>query len=265
MNQITKEPSAFSIYPIPAFDDNYIWCIHNSTHAIVVDPGDAKPVIDFLQQNTLQLQAVLITHHHFDHVGGITELLGKYPNIHVYGPNNPRIKGLTHYVKEHDKISFNSPEISLSVLETPGHTLDHISYFNEALVFCGDTLFSGGCGRMFEGTPDIFYPSLKKLGQLPEHTKVYCTHEYTQANLAFASHVDPNNKTLKEYANWVTNKRANKETTLPSTISKENEINPFLRCHIPYMQNAMQIAGAQSNNELAIATFASLRKLKDEF
>lgn len=250
---------------IKAFDDNYIWAIHNSHVCSVVDPGDHQPVIEFLQQHNLKLDHILITHHHYDHTGGIIALKQNFPKLRVYGPNNPNITGIDTVVKEHDKIELQELGISFKVLETPGHTMDHIAFFNDELVFCGDTLFSGGCGRMFEGTPSVFWGSLCKLKALPAHTKVYCTHEYTQANLAFASHIDPNNSSLQEYFDEVKQLRQQNKITLPSSIAKESEINPFLRCHSKDLQNTLASKTNKGESLDSISTFARLRKLKDNF
>ena len=148
----------------------------------------------------------------------------------VYGPKNPEIEGIDVRLSEGESMSLSTPKLDLHVLETPGHTMDHIVFYNNELVFCGDTLFSAGCGRMFEGTPEVFYHSLQKLAHLPEQTKVYCTHEYTLANLAFAAHVDPENSVLQDYQNWANTQRESNQITLPSNIAEQIKINPFLRC-----------------------------------
>ncbi len=252
------------ISPIKAFNDNYIWAMHNQESALVVDPGDAKPVISFLTKHNLNLDTILITHHHYDHTGGVLDLLAAFPNAQVYGPNNPDIKGITHTLVENDSFSVAALNVTFSVLETPGHTLDHIVFVTDDLVFCGDTLFSAGCGRMFEGTADVFYTSLQKLAALPPSTKVYCTHEYTQANIKFALHVDKQNKDLIKYADWVKQQRQQDAITLPSTIEKESAINPFLRCHSPNIIQSLKIEQAPTHDS-GIQVFASLRKLKDNF
>lgn len=252
---------------IPAFTDNYIWCIHNNEHAVVVDPGDAQPVMAYLQSKGLTLSAILVTHHHYDHTGGIQDLINQYKEIAVYGPHNPKIKEINLPLKEQDKITLAHLDISFSILETPGHTLDHIAFYNKDALFCGDTLFSAGCGRMFEGTPEVFYSSLQKLTALPANTPVYCTHEYTQANVSFALSVEPNNQTLTDYQAWVKTKREAAEITLPSTIEKESAINPFLRCHIDDIQaNVLKDKKASASTQARlIETFAAVRSLKDNF
>jgi len=259
--------SALRISPIRAFNDNYIWCLQNGSTAVVVDPGDHKPVLAFLKEHRLNLSAILITHHHYDHTGGILALLEHYPEINVYGPHNPNIQGITHALREGDEIELKALALSDSVLETPGHTLDHIVYYDDTRLFCGDTLFSAGCGRMFEGTPEVFYRSLQKLASLPSHTQVYCTHEYTQANIKFALSVEPNNSELNEHAQWVQTQRQHDRITLPSTIQKESEINPFLRCHKPQLQQTvLNSAQSQTGNDANETTvFARLRSMKDSF
>ncbi|MDT0581166.1 hydroxyacylglutathione hydrolase [Brumicola blandensis] len=252
------------IFAIPAFDDNYIWCLHDGKYAIVVDPGQAKPVEEALISADLTLTAILITHHHYDHVGGVLALKEKHNDVPVYGPKNPNIKGLTHNLSEGDIVSIESPSVTLNVLELHGHTMDHIGYVNEDLVFCGDTLFSAGCGRMFEGTPEIFYKSLSKLAALPENTKVYCTHEYTLANLAFAKHVDPENMALQEYSRWAEETRALGKITLPSDIKTQKRINPFLRCEDKRIEEniAKEMNLSPAN---AVEVFAALRSRKDSY
>jgi hydroxyacylglutathione hydrolase len=253
-----------NVFAIPAFNDNYIWCIHDNEYACVVDPGDAEPVMQVLKEKGLTLTGILVTHHHHDHTGGIKELLEVYPETTVYGPTNPKIKGIHKRLSQGDCIKIDSPEIELKILETPGHTMDHIVFYNQHLVFCGDTLFSAGCGRMFEGTPDVFYQSLQKLAALPEQTKVYCTHEYTLANLAFASHVDSNNVALHDYFDWAKKQRQQNQITLPSSIETQKKINPFLRCNDPNIkQNIEKIMNLSTHSEVEV--FAALRQCKDNF
>ena len=253
-----------NIFAIPAFTDNYIWCMHDDQNAFVVDPGDAEPVIKALNEKQLTLKHILITHHHYDHTGGILALKKAYPNAVVYGPDNKTIKGIDKVLYEGDTLSLNSPEAHFAILETPGHTLDHIVFYNDDLVFCGDTLFSAGCGRMFEGTPEVFHHSLQKLAQLPATTKVYCTHEYTLANLAFAEHVDGDNEHLVEYKQWAEAQRAEKKITLPSNIAEQQRINPFLRCdNLVIKQNIENIMNLSAQSEVEV--FAALRSCKDNF
>ena len=257
-------PSGLTIHPIPAFTDNYIWCIHNNSSAVVVDPGDAQPVLEYVKANGLTLSAVLITHHHRDHTGGIAKLVSAHPELPVIGPRGGHIRGLTKSVSQGDTVTLPVLKMALQVMEVPGHTLDHIAFFGHGLVFCGDTLFSAGCGRLFEGSPEQMLHSLNKLKRLPDNTKVYCTHEYTQANVNFALAVEPENSALVNYAQWVKATRDKNNPTLPSTLKEQKAINPFLRSHELSVKTA---AEAYCENSLAddVAVFAAVRRWKDEF
>jgi hydroxyacylglutathione hydrolase len=257
-------PSGLTIHPIPAFTDNYIWCIHNNSNAVVVDPGDAQPVLEYVKANGLTLSAVLITHHHRDHTGGIAKLVSAHPELPVIGPRGGHIRGLTKSVSQGDTVTLPVLKMALQVMEVPGHTLDHIAFFGHGLVFCGDTLFSAGCGRLFEGSPEQMLHSLNKLKRLPDNTKVYCTHEYTQANVSFALAVEPENSALVNYAQWVQATRDKNKPTLPSTLKEQKAINPFLRSHELSVKTA---AEAYCENSLAddVAVFAAVRRWKDEF
>jgi hydroxyacylglutathione hydrolase len=257
-------PSDVTIHPIPAFTDNYIWCIHNGNSAIVVDPGDAEPVLAFLKTNKLILSAVLITHHHRDHTGGIAKLVSTVPDLPVIGPRGNHIRGITKSVAQGDTVSLPVFKMALQVMEVPGHTLDHIAFFGHGVLFCGDTLFSAGCGRLFEGSPEQMHHSLNKLKRLPDTTKVYGAHEYTQANVAFALAVEPDNTALNDYSDWVNAKREQNQPTLPSTLKEQKSINPFLRAHELSVKTA---AEAYCENNLAddVAVFAAVRRWKDEF
>lgn len=260
----TTLPDGVQVTAIPAFSDNYIWCLHNDHQAVVVDPGDAEPVLKFCQQNNLKLEAVLITHHHHDHTGGIPRLVSANPSLPVIGPANGQIRGLTKRVDEGDDVHLNVLNLSFVVIELPGHTLDHIGFYGHGVLFCGDTLFSGGCGRLFEGTPAQMLHSLNKLKRLPDDTKVYCAHEYTQANMKFALAVEPDNAALQEHANLVSKLRSEESITLPSSMQKEKAINPFMRTN----QAAIVAAAASRNGEKPadeVAVFAAVRKWKDEF
>jgi len=258
-----------NIIPISAFSDNYIWGIHstNTDHTAspqltVVDPGDAVPVLEYLQSHGLSLNAILITHHHWDHTGGLPKLLEHFPDVTIYGPET--ISGVNYPVKEGSKIYLKAQDLSLNVIATPGHTLDHITYVGKGLVFCGDTLFSAGCGRLFEGTAEQMHHSLEKLKQLPNSTKVYCTHEYTLANLKFAQHIEPNNIHITQQISDVSAMLSKKKASLPSTIEIEKKINPFLRVTEKSVINSVaEKSGVMSQSTDGV--FASLRKLKDEF
>ena len=257
-------PSNIAVHPIPAFTDNYIWCLHDNANAIVVDPGDAEPVLAFIKAKGLTLSAVLITHHHRDHTGGIAKLVSAVPDLPVIGPRGNHIRGITKSVSQGDTVSLPILNLSLQVMEVPGHTLDHIAFFGHGALFCGDTLFSAGCGRLFEGSPEQMYHSLNKLKRLSDSTKIYCTHEYTQANVKFAMAVEPNNVALNEYANWVVSIREQNLPTLPTNLKEQKNINPFLRAHELSVKNA---AEAYCENNLAddVAVFAAVRRWKDEF
>src|SRR4051812_13271561 len=183
------------IVPISAFKDNYVWTLRNERHAAVVDPGEARPVLEYLAREKLELCAILATHHHPDHVGGIAELL-QHQRVPVFGPRDEPIPTLTNPVSGGDEVEVAELGVSFSVLDIPGHTRAHIAYYGAGMLFCGDTLFACGCGRVFEGTSEQMYASLEKLGALPDETKVYCGHEYTLANIGFAKAVEPDNKAL---------------------------------------------------------------------
>ncbi len=250
-----------SVLSIPALKDNYIWLIKNpSNECIIVDPGDARPVLNLIVKNDLILTGILLTHHHYDHIDGVPSLLNAFPNIPVYGPKSKSISFITHPLI--DKQIFKLLNTKFHAFETPGHTLDHLSFLAQDMLFCGDTLFSAGCGRLFEGTPKQMLTSLDFLASLPDKTKVYPAHEYTQSNIAFALFVDPTNETLKKHANTVANLRAKKETTLPSNIGLEKQINPFLRVRDKNIMFAVKnrTQGLEDHD-----IFAALRSLKDQF
>ena len=252
------------IFAIPAFTDNYIWALRKEKQLVVVDPGDPNAVQDILLKENLDLIAILITHWHPDHTGGLLEL-SKEKAIPVYGPKGGHIEGITNELCENDQITILGN--TFKVFETPGHTLDHISYFSDQenpILFCGDTLFSGGCGRLFEGTPTQMYNSLSKFSSLPEETKVFCTHEYTLSNLNFAVEVEPTNKELLKYYEEVSNKRNNNEITLPSNIKLEKNINPFLRSSESSIKKSAEKYSSKSNLD-NIETLSVIRSWKDNF
>ncbi|NVK56705.1 MAG: hydroxyacylglutathione hydrolase [Alteromonadaceae bacterium] len=257
-------PAELTVSPIPAFDDNYIWCLHNEQYAVVVDPGDADPVLAFCEQHHLQLAAILITHHHRDHTGGIGKLTSTVNELPVIGPRGGHITGITKSVAQGDLVKLPLINREFSVLEVPGHTLDHIAFVGHNALFCGDTLFSAGCGRLFEGTPGQMHRSLNKIKRLPASTVIYCTHEYTQANVNFALAVEPDNSALLEYDQWVKDMRSQQLPTLPTLLATQITINPFLRCDITAVKESVI---AQANTELSdeIAVFTHLRQWKDNF
>jgi len=254
-----------SVLPIPAFTDNYLWLIHDDRHAVVVDPGDAGPVLDTLQERGLSLTAILLTHHHADHVGGVPGLLARYP-VPVYGPHNPKIAGISHPVAEGDQVTLPELGLALSVLEVPGHTLDHIAYLapETGWLFCGDTLFAGGCGRLFEGTPRQMTESLAKLAALPDRTKVYCAHEYTLSNLKFAHEVEPENVEISARIAAEKKKREQNQPTVPTFIGLEKSTNPFLRYTEPAIMDRLASSGRLAAKE-AIPAFAALREWKNSY
>ncbi len=258
------------IVPVRAFTDNYIWVIRDHTRAAVVDPGDAAPVLDYLAREKLQLVAILNTHHHRDHVGGNAGLLREF-KVPVYGPANESIPTLTCPLKEYHDVESEEgcariPEFALSlrVLDIPGHTAGHIAYYGANLLFCGDTLFSCGCGRLFEGTPEQMVDSLEKLADLPMDTQVYCGHEYTLNNIRFARAVEPGNQALREREATVEDLHRLNMPTLPSTIRMEKAFNPFLRCgESEVIRSASRYAGKPLTDRLDV--FAALRDWKNNF
>ncbi len=251
------------IIPIPAFQDNYIWCISDGRHAAVVDPGDAAPVLEFLQREHLTLTAILATHHHADHVGGIASLLESYP-VPVYGPGDGTIPQVTDPVAEGDEVMLAAPEIALEILEIPGHTPGHIAYYGVNRLFCGDTLFACGCGRLFGGTPEQMTASLQRLAELPGGTLVYCAHEYTLSNIRFARTVDPDNPALADRERRDRKLREQGLPTVPSSIAVERMTNPFLRCHLSEIAEAASRAEGRPLPE-PVAVFAALREWKNRF
>ncbi|MFO2463630.1 hydroxyacylglutathione hydrolase [Pseudomonas sp. 15FMM2] len=253
------------ISALPAFTDNYIWLLqdHRSHRCAVVDPGDAAPVLKWLEQHSdWILGDILITHHHHDHVGGVALLKAKNPHANVYGPALETIPARDIALKDNDRIQVFGWEFE--VLAVPGHTLGHIAYYRHGLLFCGDTLFAAGCGRLFEGTPEQMYASLERLATLPEDTLVYCTHEYTQSNLKFAQAVEPANHHISERVEKVAQLRADGKMTLPSTLALEKLTNPFLRtAETSVKQKADE--WSDQDNRSGSAVFAALRSWKDTF
>jgi hydroxyacylglutathione hydrolase len=222
------------ITPIPAFQDNYIWLLtrSGSDAAAVVDPGDAAPVQRLLEQRGLRLQGILITHHHRDHTGGVAALARSWPDCRVYGPAG-RIPGISDPVVEGDRITPAGLESEFSVLSLPGHTADHVGYLGQDCLFCGDTLFAAGCGRVFDGTFEQLSGSLRRIAALPAQTRIYCAHEYTLDNLGFADWVEPQSEALRRRRQADQESRAGGRPTVPSTLSLELATNPFLRTAEP--------------------------------
>ena len=242
MHSLLTQNNNINIIPIKAFKDNYIWLIQEKLNGIIVDPGDAKPVLTKLKKEKINLKAILITHKHHDHIGGIEELINNYPNVKIYGPENNQFGFKYQIVKEGDAITVSGTKVKFNIIETPGHTLDHIVYVDEEHLFCGDTLFACGCGKLFEGTHDEMYKSLLKISSLAPNTKVYCGHEYTKENIKFALSIDADNYELNERCRRL----QDVEITIPSLLQEELETNPFLRVR---------------NSE----EFKLIRKRKDEF
>lgn len=249
-----------TVTAVRAFTDNYIWVLSKAGEAVVVDPGDAAPVLRFLEQEGLKLSALLITHHHSDHIGGVNKLKAAVPGLIVYGPYG--LNGITHPVKNSDRVTVLGE--TFEVMDVPGHTLDHLAYANHEHLFCGDTLFGAGCGRLFEGTPQQMYASLQKLAALPDSTKVYPAHEYTLSNLRFAAAADPANPAVAQRIRDDGNTLANGVPTLPSSIGLEKQTNPFLRAHEVSLKTTAQ---AHSGSDLTdpAAVFAALRSWKNTF
>jgi len=253
-----------AVLHVRAFQDNYIWVIPGPGREVaVVDPGDAAPVREFLKRENRILAAVLCTHHHPDHVGGAQTLRDTY-GVPVYGPVNEAIAAVTHTLHDGDVVDLPALGRRFEVLEIPGHTRGHVAYFGHGLLFCGDTLFSAGCGRLFEGTAEQMHRSLSRLAALPEETAVYCGHEYTASNLRFALAVEPDNTETLAYAREAHALLAAGRPTLPSTIGRERLINPFLRASDPRVKNAAErYAGERLENDVAV--FAALRRWKDGY
>lgn len=257
------------VLTVPAFQDNYLWLIHDGKNAIVVDPGDAEPVLAALDAHRLALAAILLTHHHADHVGGVDALLGQARRgsaLPVFGPAHDGIAQVTHPLREGDELNLAEPTLRLRVIDVPGHTRGHIAYHapEQGWLFCGDTLFAGGCGRLFEGTAEQMAASLDKLAALPETTKVFCAHEYTVSNLRFALAAEPDNLQLRQRMQREQARRKAGEPTVPSSVAIEKATNPFLRYREPSIAEQLFSLGHVSSRE-PIAIFAALRRWKNSF
>jgi hydroxyacylglutathione hydrolase len=250
------------VVPLPALADNYIWLLHDDDgQAIVVDPGEAAPVEQALHQRSLTLRAILLTHHHHDHIGGVDALLRRH-RVPVYAPRDERIAHATQRVADGDIVELASPRARFEVIEVPGHTTTHIAYAGEDVLLCGDTLFSMGCGRLFEGTPAQMLASLDRLAALPGHTLVCCAHEYTAANGRFAHSIEPHNAALAARRREVDALRADHQPSLPVSLAVERETNPFLRTDSDAVIAWSQHHGIQGDR---VARFAALRANKDVF
>lgn len=254
------------VRPVGAFSDNYIWLVESPKardRLVAVDPGDAAPVVAELQRSGESLAAILLTHHHSDHIGGVAGLLQLWP-VPVAGPEDDRIVPPARPLRGGERYDLPDLGLSFEILQIPGHTVSHIAFYGHGALFCGDTLFSAGCGRMFEGTPLQMSESLTKLRKLPPDTQVFCGHEYTAANLRFALTVEPGNADALEYRERVQRLRAAGEPTLPSTLGLEIRVNPFLRCDEPAVVGAAEMHARKSLRDRA-AVFGVLRAWKDQF
>lgn len=254
-----------NLLALPAFSDNYLWLLHDGRQAVVVDPGDAQPVHAALDALALDLVSILVTHHHADHIGGVEALRPRLRGP-VHGPDHPALLPPVSHCADGQTVTLLG--LDFHVIGVPGHTLTHVAFYAEVpdqapVLFCGDTLFSGGCGRLFEGTPQDLSRSLQRLAHLPAATRVCCAHEYTLANLRFAQAVEPGNADLSEYVRHCQSVRDRGEATLPSSIGLERRINPFLRCESPEVVLAAMQRGAQADSPVSV--LASLRQWKDGF
>ncbi|TKI03307.1 hydroxyacylglutathione hydrolase [Martelella alba] len=249
-----------NLISIPALADNYIWLLRNDRQeCLIVDPGQAEPVLAAIADQGLTLKGILLTHHHYDHVGGVPDVLARY-DVPVYGPKETANKGATHIVVEGDNVKLL--DIDFQILALPGHTLGHIGFYGAPYLFCGDTVFSAGCGRLFEGTPQQMYQSLQKVRKLPPETLVCGAHEYTLANLAFARSILPEDSLIAGYEREIKQLRAKNQASLPTTLQLEGKINLFLRCHDVDLQRKLNPQG-DLRDEWRI--FALLREKKDHF
>jgi len=250
------------IAPIAAFETNYIWAVHDDRHCLLVDPGSAAECLDFLERRQLALSAIVLTHHHADHIGGVDDLLAHTP-VDVWGPADPRMPQVDQPVGEGDRVRVKAPDLELSVLATPGHTSTHLVYHDHHHLFAGDTLFSAGCGRLFEGSGAQMLDSLDKLSDLPDAMRLYCAHEYTQANCRFALEVEPDNAELRAWSERVAQLRGAGCSTLPSTLALERAVNPFLRTRQPAVIEAAN-RHAPGTGEEPAAVFTVIRHWKDQ-
>jgi len=251
-----------TISGIPALQDNYIWLIQRENHAVAVDPGEAAPVLDFLQKNSLELDAILCTHRHNDHIGGIAELREVY-NVPVYGRKHPKNPHITQDLREGDQLRLDRINAVFDIIEIPGHLDDHIAFIAPGILFCGDVMFGAGCGKNFEGTLAQLHQSLKRLADLPDDTLVYCAHEYTAYDLPFAIACEPGNADIRRRDTETKLMRAANLPTVPFTIALEKATNPFLRYTNPELIRTLQSRGLADLSELAV--FTALRKWRDRF
>lgn len=255
--------AAYEVVALRAFADNYIWTIRDDRYAAVIDPGDAQPVIDYLKQEHLTLVAILNTHHHADHVGGNAALLARTA-VPVYGPRDERIPEVSMRLADGQRFTLPHFGIEMETLEIPGHTRSHVAFFGGGMLFCGDTLFAAGCGRLFEGTPRQMHDSLTRLSRLPDDTRVYCGHEYTLSNIRFARAAEPGNQQLPALEARMQALRDAGQPTLPSTIAQEKATNPFMRVSAPGVADS---ASARAGKPLTdpVSVLAEIRDWKNNF
>jgi hydroxyacylglutathione hydrolase len=254
-----------NLLALPAFDDNYLWMLHNGREALVVDPGDAAPVVAALDRDDLTLAGILVTHKHPDHVAGLRTLLAhpRARSAQVWGPGDEPMPVPVTAVRDGDHIALPTLGLDITVMAVPGHTLGHLAYWTGAVLFCGDTLFSAGCGRLFEGTPSQMHASLSRFAALSDDTQVCCAHEYTLANLRFARAVEPHSLALAAHEAECLSLRERGLPTLPSTIGRERQINPYLRCDQPDVIASAVARGADGRDPVSV--FATIRRWKDQF
>lgn len=246
---------------VPALNDNYIWVLaDNQKQCIIVDPAEAEPVLEIITQKHLTPVAILLTHHHNDHTGGVEEILNKFTTLPVFGSKETANKGATELVEDGDNIIIN--QFNFHIISLPGHTLEHIAFYQAPYLFCGDTLFSAGCGRIFEGTPKQMYQSIQKIAALPDDTQICCAHEYTLSNLKFAHHIWPENEAITQYLQKITQMRDKHQPTVPTTLKTERKINIFLQCDNQQLQKKLQV---NIQNPPLRAIFTLLRQLKDQY
>jgi hydroxyacylglutathione hydrolase len=251
------------IFGLPAFEDNYIWCLRRGDDLAVVDPGDARPVLDHLATAGHRLSAILITHHHADHTGGIEDLVARF-RVPVFAPTAETIAGASHPVAGGQQIRVPELDIAFEVIDVAGHTRGHVAYYRRGTLFCGDTLFGCGCGRLFEGTAAQLHAALAKIAALPDDTLIYCAHEYTESGIRFAGAVEPDNPAVAVRARQVADRRARREPSVPFTLADELATNPFLRCQqAAVAATVANRLGRQAADELEV--FTELRKWRDNF
>jgi hydroxyacylglutathione hydrolase len=255
--------TALEIFPLPAFEDNYIWCLRRAGRVAVIDPGDARPVLQYLKQSGDRLCAILVTHHHHDHIDGVAELAAHQP-VPVFAPGAEAIPGTSQAVAGGDRVALPELGIEFDVLDFTGHTRGHVGYYRPGALFCGDTLFGCGCGRLFEGTPAQLHDALQRIGVLPPLTLAYCAHEYTASGIRFASAVEPGNAAIATRGAEVARLRSAGQPTVPFTVADELATNPFLRCREPEVIHAisMRLHRAPADE---LEVFAALRAWRDHF